>query len=49
MTYDSHRRAIVMYGGWGSSGPLQDLWEWDGAWTPIASSGCLPAASNVGR
>ena len=35
MTYDRHRKKIVMYGGWDSSGPQRDLWEWDGTWTRV--------------
>jgi hypothetical protein len=40
MTYDADRRTVVMYGGWGSAGPLTDLWEWDGRWTPVPASTC---------
>jgi hypothetical protein len=36
ITYDSDRRKVVMYGGWGNDGALRDLWEWDGSWTRAA-------------
>ena len=35
MTYDSDLGKVLMYGGWGDNGALRDLWEWDGAWSPV--------------
>lgn len=48
MTYDSHRKRILMYGGWGNDGPLRDLWEWDGTWTQIheVTPTCAEKAAN---
>ncbi len=44
MAYDSHRKRVVLVGGFGSdvnNGPvLQDTWEWDGStWVKAASAG----------
>ena len=36
MTYDLRRERVVLFGGIGEEGRLDDLWEWDGAaWTAI--------------
>ena len=35
ITYDRHRKKILLYGGWAQSGPQRDLWEWDGAWMRV--------------
>ena len=38
LAYDSARRRVVLYGGLslGGTGPLDDLWSWDGtAWTQL--------------
>jgi hypothetical protein len=40
MTYDTDRRKVLMYGGWGSAGPQTDLWEWDGTWERVPPSSC---------
>lgn len=43
MAYDSHRDRVVLFGGVGPLGALNDLWEWDGAnWTQAT-----PATSPV--
>jgi hypothetical protein len=35
---------IVLFGGTGVSGPLNDTWEWDGStWTSLASPSSPPA------
>lgn len=47
MAYDSIRRKIMMFGGLGNSGYLQDTWEWDcttGVWTEITIPGSKPPA-----
>jgi len=41
LSYDAQRRRIVLFGGDGSSGFLNDSWEYDGAartWTQVATS-----------
>lgn len=43
MTYDSDRKKVVMYGGWGKEGPHQDVWDWDGKWEKVKSS-CGPTS-----
>ncbi len=43
MVYDSARERIVLFGGIGPSGVLNDTWEWDGAtWTRINTPNSPP-------
>lgn len=47
MVYDSHRRRIVLFGGYrradGKNFRLGDTWEWDGiAWKQVSASGPSP-------
>ena len=36
MAYDAARQRVVMFGGYGTTGPLGDTWEWDGVgWTQM--------------
>ena len=46
MAYDPIRERVVLFGGRNSSGLQSDVWEWDGAWTPImtASTATVPSA-----
>lgn len=47
LAYDPKRDRVVLYGGTGSSGPLQDLWELDGdTWSPITFNGGPGARAN---
>lgn len=47
MAYDSHRKRVVLLGGFGpdvGSGPvLQDTWEWDGSTWVNTATGGIPA------
>ncbi|MEZ4364911.1 MAG: kelch repeat-containing protein [Kofleriaceae bacterium] len=39
LTYDPNRARVVLFAGQDDSGPLADLWEWDGViWTQLAAS-----------
>ena len=41
MAYDSVRGVVVLFGGAGDSGALQDTWEWNGsAWTQRCTGAC---------
>ncbi|MBI5765400.1 MAG: hypothetical protein HZA51_17970 [Planctomycetes bacterium] len=43
MAYDAGRGRMVIFGGSGTSGFLNDTWEWDGnAWTQVALIGPSP-------
>jgi hypothetical protein len=49
VSYDSSRRVVVMFGGYGQTtavnGPQNDSWEWDGvsgAWTETTPAGVKP-------
>jgi hypothetical protein len=52
VSYDSARKVVVMFGGYGevtgvATGPLQDSWEWDGiagTWTETTPAGVKPLA-----
>jgi hypothetical protein len=36
VVYDSMRKVVVMFGGAGSTGPLNDVWEWNGTtWNDV--------------
>ena len=36
MAYDEHRQNVVLFGGFGSGGELNDTWTWDGStWTQL--------------
>jgi cysteine-rich repeat protein len=42
---DAQRGRVVLFGGRGSSGLLNDVWEWDGAhWIEASPSGRIPTA-----
>ena len=44
MAYDSVRRRLVLFGGQGPTGNLNDTWEWDGTtWTEHATAAPPPA------
>lgn len=49
MTYDSARGRVMMFGGKsGSSGLLQDLWEWNGkTWANLTPSASKPIARSM--
>lgn len=48
MTYDSTRQRVVLFGGVGSSGLLNDTWEWNGtAWTQRAPANSPAARSDA--
>jgi hypothetical protein len=48
MVYDKKRQRVVLYGGGSGSGPLNDMWEWDGnTWSPIVQ-GQMPV-TRTGR
>jgi hypothetical protein len=45
MTYDPATKKILLFGGWGTNGVLNDLWTYDTAthtWTELKASGTLP-------
>jgi hypothetical protein len=43
MAFDSVRQRIVLFGGWGFSGELNDTWEWDGTeWIQVGDTGPSP-------
>jgi tetratricopeptide (TPR) repeat protein len=43
MVFDTRRSRIVMFGGWGASGLLNDTWAWDGQrWTQLSDRGPAP-------
>jgi hypothetical protein len=45
MAYDSARHNVVLFGGLGSTGLLDDTWTWDGAvWTPHRGMTATPPA-----
>src|SRR5215208_1976767 len=40
MAYEAARQRVVLFGGYGSTPPFGDTWEWDGTeWTQIADTG----------
>ncbi len=47
MAYDSTRRRIVLFGGYGTDGVRDDTWEWDGVrWIEVTPAAAPPARSN---
>jgi hypothetical protein len=43
MAFDSYRKKIVLFGGYATTGYLNDTWEWDGeTWTQVADTGPHP-------
>jgi hypothetical protein len=47
MVYDEATARVVLHGGWGMTGALGDLWEWDGgagAWNELTPAGPVPEA-----
>lgn len=46
MVYDSARQRIVIFGGMGANGGLNDTWEWDGTtWTQVSTAISPPGGS----
>jgi hypothetical protein len=44
MTYDATRGLVVMAGGAGAAGALNDVWTWNGtAWAQVTTQGAFPA------
>lgn len=44
MVYDSARKRIVLFGGYGPGGYKSDTWTWDGTtWTQLVTTGSAPA------
>jgi cysteine-rich repeat protein len=44
LTYDPARHRVVLVGGQGNSGGLDDVWEWDGtAWTMVSPDAAIAA------
>src|SRR5688500_16231631 len=40
MIYDAARARVLLFGGRGAGGPLNDTWTWDGTrWTRVATTG----------
>lgn len=35
LVYDTRRERVLLFGGFGENGPLNDLWEWDGERRPL--------------
>lgn len=45
MAYDDARGVVLLYGGSDATGPLLDMWQWDGhRWTEIPLTGATPGA-----
>jgi hypothetical protein len=47
MSYDSKRDRMLLFGGYGATGALDDLWAWDptsGDWSQITYTGARPTA-----
>ncbi len=43
MVYDSIRQRVVLFGGTNDAAdPMNDTWEWDGAWRRVATTGPAP-------
>ena len=48
MTYDAASKKVVLFGGFGNTGYLNDTWTFDGAtWTKIGTAIAPPARSNA--
>jgi hypothetical protein len=44
LAYDTARQLVVLVGGQGNSGSLNDVWEWNGmTWTSVSPGASLPA------
>ncbi|MBI3651572.1 MAG: hypothetical protein HY231_11200 [Acidobacteria bacterium] len=47
MTFDAHRRRVILFGGENENGALADTWEWDGnGWQQIAAVAAPPPRSS---
>jgi hypothetical protein len=42
MVYDARRGGIVLFGGWGETGPLGDTWFYNGTWAQLELDGPAP-------
>ena len=49
MAYDATHGQVVLFGGWGDSGDLDDTWTWDGTgWTKRKPAASPPARCSMG-